>query len=69
MVKYPQRFKFRVKAVRDVAYRHYCILLCIEPFAHRIRIDKNIIGLKLPGTIEEARISQYADDTDIVVCN
>ena len=44
-------------------------ILCIEPFAHRIRIDKNISGLKLPGTIEEARISQYADDTDIVVCN
>ena len=42
-------------------------ILCIEPFAHKIRRDVNIRGLHLPGTHDEARISQYADDTNIIV--
>ena len=44
-------------------------ILCMEPFAHKIRTEPNIIGLQLPGSKEQVRISQYADDTNIVVCN
>ena len=43
-------------------------VLCMEPFAHKIRRDLFIKGLQLPGTADQVRISQYADDTNIVVC-
>ncbi|KAI0234640.1 hypothetical protein LSAT2_015037, partial [Lamellibrachia satsuma] len=36
-------------------------VLCIEPFAHRIRMDPMIKGIPLPGTAENVKISQYAD--------
>ena len=42
-------------------------VLCIEPFAHRIRMDPMIKGIPLPGTAENAKISQYADDTNLFV--
>jgi len=41
-------------------------VLCIEPFAIKIRCDPHIQGLSLPGTEAEARISLYADDTTII---
>lgn len=41
--------------------------LFIEPFARKIRSDPYIEGLKLPGTPEEARISQYSDDNNFIV--
>ena len=44
-------------------------VLCMEPFANRIRWDVGIVGLQLPGSFDQVRISQYADDTNIVVCN
>ena len=40
-------------------------VLCIEPFAHRIRSDPHIKGLKLPGSALECRITQYADDSNV----
>ena len=42
-------------------------VLCIEPFAIKIRKDNHIKGLKLPGTDKTATISQYADDTSNIV--
>ena len=42
-------------------------ILCMEPFAHKIRTEPNIMGLQLPGSREEVRISQYAHDTNSVV--
>ena len=42
-------------------------VLCMEPFAHRIRLDPMIKGIPLPGTVEEVKISQYADDTNLFV--
>ena len=42
-------------------------VLCIEPFACRIRSDPYILGLKLPGRGEEVKIVQYADDNTIIV--
>jgi len=44
-------------------------VLCIEPFAHRVRTDKLIVGLTLPGAPDEARVSQYADDVTAIVCS
>jgi len=38
-------------------------VLCIEPLANKIRLSTDIIGLRLPGTALEARVSLYADDT------
>ena len=42
-------------------------VLCIEPFAIKIRSDPHISGLKLPGSNDESRISQYADDTTCII--
>ena len=42
-------------------------VLCMEPFAERIRRDKNINGFKLLGSKEEIKISLYADDTTLVL--
>ena len=42
-------------------------VLCIEPFAHRIRMDPMIKGISLPGTTETATICQYADDTNLFI--
>lgn len=44
-------------------------VLYVEPSAEKIRKDKLIHGLSLPGTTEEAKISQYADDTTIIMTN
>ena len=41
-------------------------VLCIEPFASRVRLDVHIRGFRIPGSKEECRISQYADD---IYCN
>lgn len=43
-------------------------VLCIEPFAHKVRIDRSIVGLALPGAPDEVRLSQYADDVTAIVC-
>ena len=42
-------------------------VLFIEPFAMKIRENINIKGISLPGTVEVAKISQYADDTNIFI--
>ena len=42
-------------------------VLCMEPFAHRIRMDPMVKGIPLPGTKETATISQYADDTSLFI--
>ena len=44
-------------------------VLYIEMFAEKIRREKFISGIKLPGAREEAKISQYPDDTIIVITN
>ncbi len=41
-------------------------VLCIEPFAIKIRASQNIIGLHLPGSTENTKIIQYADDNSIL---
>jgi len=42
-------------------------VLCMESFAIKIRQDNHICGLRLPGSDQESRLSQYADDTTCVV--
>jgi exonuclease III len=42
-------------------------VLCIEPFAHRVRLDKSISGLMSPIMESECKISQYADDSTLIV--
>ena len=37
-------------------------VLSIEPLARKIRRDGSIKGIRTPGTLEEVKISQYADD-------
>ena len=44
-------------------------VLCMEPFAHRIRTDSMIKRIPLPGTIEVATVCQYADDTNLFISN
>lgn len=44
-------------------------VLCIELFAIKIRNDPHISGLKLPSLNDEIRISQYADDSTIILTN
>jgi len=42
-------------------------VLCVETFARRIRCDPHIRGLRLPTVSEELRITQYADDSTLVL--
>ena len=42
-------------------------VICIEAFAHRIRSDPQIRGLRLPTVGEEVKIIQYADDSTLVL--
>lgn len=42
-------------------------VLRMEPFGHRIRTDKMIRGIPLPGALETYQISQYADDTNVFI--
>ena len=42
-------------------------VLCIEPFASKVRLDVHIRGFSIPGSKEECRISQYADDCTFTV--
>ena len=42
-------------------------VLCIEPFACKIRCDSHINGFKIPGGSSESRISMYADDCSFTV--
>ena len=42
-------------------------VLCMEPFAIRVRSDSHIQGLKISDV--ECRISQYADDSTIIACS
>ena len=44
-------------------------VLSMEPFACKIRRSPTFRGLNIPGCIEEARISQYADDTTLICTN
>ena len=44
-------------------------ILCIEPFANRVRLDPNIKGLKLPGQDRYSKITQYADDSNFTLMN
>lgn len=42
-------------------------VLILEPFARKIREDTQILGIKLPGTSEMAKLSLYADDS-LAIC-
>ena len=42
-------------------------VLCIEPLAIAIRGDTRILGVKIPGSRETARLALYADDTNSIV--
>ncbi len=42
-------------------------VLYVEPYAVKVRKEELINGLKLPGTVEEFRIVQYADDTTLYI--
>ena len=42
-------------------------VLCMEPFANRIRMNPTINGIPLPGTSIPCKISQYADDTNLFI--
>jgi exonuclease III len=42
-------------------------VICIEAFARRIRCDPHIRGLRLPTVADELRITQYADDSTLVL--
>ena len=42
-------------------------VLCIEPLATKIRKDRKIEGFQLPGSGEVVKISQYADDTTLIL--
>ena len=42
-------------------------VLCIEPFACKVRSDGHISGFKLPGGSDESRISMYGDDWSFTV--
>jgi len=42
-------------------------VICIEAFARRIRSDPHIRGLRLPTVREELKITQYADDSTLVL--
>ena len=44
-------------------------VLTMEPFAIKIRQSPSFRGLNIPGYSEEARISQYADDTTLTCTN
>ena len=41
-------------------------VLCIEPFALKSRLNPHILGLKLPTSHIECKISQYADDSTLI---
>ncbi|CAC5382961.1 unnamed protein product [Mytilus coruscus] len=38
-------------------------ILCLEPFVRKVCLDKDIVGLKLPGSPVECKVSVFADDT------
>ena len=42
-------------------------VLCMEPFANRIRMSQMIRGLHLPGSMDDLKMCQYADDTNLFV--
>ena len=42
-------------------------VLCMEPFAHRIRQDPMIKGIAMPGASVQCKFCQYADDTNLFV--
>ncbi len=44
-------------------------ILIMEPFAHKIREHQQIIGLPVPASNVQAKISQFADDTTLIVTN
>ena len=44
-------------------------VLSMEPFACKIRRSPTFTGLNIPGYTQEARISQYADDTTLICTN
>ena len=45
----------------------YCLVA--EPFANKIRKNKHIIGISIPGKTERLKLSQYADDTESLSAN
>ena len=42
-------------------------ILCMEPFARRIRQDPMIKGIAVPGASVQCKVCQYADDTNLFV--
>ena len=42
-------------------------VLCVEPFAARLRSDPHISGLSIPSHVDDVRVSQYADDTTLIL--
>ena len=41
-------------------------VLTMEPFAAKIRLSPTFKGFNIPGSLQEARITQYADDTTLI---
>ena len=39
-------------------------VLALEPFARKVRADEDISGVRLPGSMEQVKISLYADDSN-----
>ena len=56
-----------MKEVSDKAapFPPYIFLLCVEILAERIRTNKDIEGIFIKGN--EIKISQYADDTTLIL--
>ena len=44
-------------------------VLCLEPFANQVRLDPEIHGLSLPGTLETVKAVFYADDGTGILTN
>ena len=50
-------------------------VLCLEPFANKVRLDPSIKGISLPGSKETSKLILYADDSNFTlsdnesVCN
>ena len=64
---FSEKFKIERSVRQGCSLSPMLYVLCIEPFAQKIRLDKYIKGLQLPGSLIECKISQYADDTNCIV--
>ena len=44
-------------------------VLSLEPFIHKININENIKGIKIPNFKQEIKTTQHVDDTTVVIKN